>query len=141
MDNLRVLEVGQHIDARGILHFLNDINEFVVRRVYLVQNSEAGKSRGWHGHKYECKLFFPIEGKFRLALVQIDDFQSPNRKLIPKIYELSSTEPFAVSITGGFANNLTSITENARIMVFSNFTVHESENDDFRYPPEYWNTL
>jgi dTDP-4-dehydrorhamnose 3,5-epimerase len=134
------LSGGIHNDARGSIHFLNDLEDFHTKRIYIIENAQKEKSRGWHGHKLECKLFYPISGDFKLALVKIDCFESPSKDLIPIVYFMSSSNPFAISVSGGYANNLISTSHRAKMMVLSNFTLAESQNDDFRYPENYWTT-
>ncbi|MEX2350283.1 MAG: hypothetical protein WD554_05335, partial [Flavobacteriaceae bacterium] len=53
-------------------------------------------------------------------------------------YILKEEDGDVLFIPGGYVSGIKSITENAKLGVFSNFTLEESIKDDYRYDKERW---
>ena len=142
---------GLHTDARGVLRFCNDFDMSAVKRFYTISNSAEQSVRGWIGHKKETKWFFPLKGRtvievesFGQDLQDEQDFRSRVLSSESRVgidaegakgslerFILNENEPKVLKVPPG---NWFKIVQDgtAEVMVFSDCTVGEFENDDFR---------
>ena len=58
--------------------------------------------------------------------------------MTPKEFILSSTSPKFLYIPKGYANGLTNLSSNAKLIVFSDKLLEESLNDDYRFDYNFW---
>jgi dTDP-4-dehydrorhamnose 3,5-epimerase-like enzyme len=112
---------SEHIDKRGSLLFFNALNLESSKRFYIIQQSEAGLVRAWQGHRKEQKWFYVVEGAFKIVLTII------HGKDIKVLH-----------VPGGFASGFVAINPNSKLMVFSDFQLEESLQDDFRFDKDMW---
>ena len=124
----------------GSIQFNNDfkIKLLDIQRYYTI--SLFNKNfRGWHGHKQEHKYCLCLDGSVKIGAVEIDNWDNPSKNLIPLWYDLKEDDCKILHIPGGYANGVMNLNDtDSRIMFFSNFTLSESENDDYRFLPKYW---
>ncbi|TMM53797.1 hypothetical protein FEE95_18030 [Maribacter algarum] len=125
-------------DERGGLNFFNSFEMKEIVRMYEIAPSDTSTIRGWQGHKEEKKWFYCHSGSFVMNLIQIDDFDSPSRIITPERLLLASEKPSILEISGGYATGFKAQEENSKLLVFSNFSLEESKNDDFRFPLGQW---
>ena len=139
MKDIVNIKAGLHIDDRGLLSYINDIEGFNVQRLYVIENHKNEFIRAWHGHEKEEKIFFPISGTFMLGTVRVENFSNPSSTSIPTKFILSAQSPTGIHVPGGYANGLMNLTPDAKILVLSNSSLESSKNDDFRLPFDFWN--
>lgn len=125
-------------DERGGLNFFNNFNMSEIVRMYEISPSDTSMIRGWQGHKEEKKWFYCNSGSFVVNLVQIDNFDTPSKTIRPEQFVLESKKPSILEISGGYATGFKAGEDNSKLLVFSNFSLKESKNDDFRFPVDYW---
>jgi len=125
-------------DERGGLNFFNDFDMSEIVRMYEIMPSDTTTLRGWQSHKKEKKWFYCNAGSFVLNLVKVDDFDTPSNSIRPERFLLEAVHPSVLEISGGYATAFKAEEENSKLIVFSNFTLEESKNDDFRFPLEQW---
>lgn len=135
----KIIEGGIHIDQRGILKFFNDLNFFNFKRMYIIENFNNNFIRAWHGHKNESKLFYCASGSFKIGLVKINNFNNPNKNSKPVEFTISCKLPKFLYIPKGYANGSMNLETNSKLVVFSDKSLNESLNDDFRYNYDFWN--
>jgi len=111
-------------DGRGILRFVNDFDMSSVVRMYCIEPN-VGLIRAWQGHKKETKWFYAVKGSFN---VQIVDMQSHQRFQ----YQLNASESKILEIPRGFYNGFESLESGSMLLVFSDFNLEDSKNDDWR---------
>ena len=73
-----------------------------------------------------------ISGKIKLVLIPVFDFESGGFGT-PEERILDEENPELILVPGGFLNGFQFLTEESRLMVFSNFSLKESQNDDYRF--------
>lgn len=134
-----LMEGGMVVDDRGSISFVNEFQFEGVKRFYIICNHTVGFVRAWHGHKQEAKYVMAVSGAAVLAAVEIDDWQSPSKDLLIHRYVLSAEKPSILYIPKGFANGSKTLTENTKLLFLSTCSLEESEKDDVRYDPYYWN--
>lgn len=128
------IQPGKHSDVRGTLLFYNEFDLTAFRRMYSIR-MEKGITRAWQGHLKEQKVFWPVAGKVEVQLVPFQEHQRPQ---IDKrmSYTLDSENPGLLIIPGGYLNGFEALTDQASLLVFSDMSVQESLNDDYRFSIE-----
>ena len=119
-----LIEGNIHIDERGIVRFVNDFDMSKVARMYCIE-PKMGVVRAWQGHKLEKKWFYVAKGSFLIKTVEMDSLNKVE-------YLLSSTESIVLEIGGGYYNGFETLEKGSVLMVFSDFSMEDSKNDDFR---------
>lgn len=133
-----LIEGGCVSDLRGKVSFCNGFDLDGVRRFYIVENSQVGLVRAWHGHKHEAKYVMILEGEAMIAAVKINNFENPSKDAKVHRYLMNAQKPSVLYIPAGYANGFISLTKDAQIIFFSTSTTEDSKNDDYRYDPRYW---
>ncbi len=129
---------NQFTDRRGSLSFCNDFDMSEVRRFYEIKPASIKEIRAWQAHQEEKKWFYCLKGSFVINLIRIDAFSEPSGELIPEQYVMHADRPAVLKIPGGFANGFRALEDRSSLMVFSNFTLDQSEKDDYRYSLATW---
>ena len=132
------IEGGLVVDDRGEVGFVNECDLQGVRRFYTVNNHSRGFVRAWHGHKKESKYLTVVQGAMLVCVVKPDNWKSPSRDLPIERFVLSEHKPAILYIPEGHAHGTMSLTEDAKLLVFSTAALEESLSDDYRLPFDYW---
>ena len=125
-------------DNRGLLNFFNAFDMSEIHRFYEIEPVDESVIRAWQGHQYEKKWFYCSSGSFVINLIKLDNFEKPSRKIESKRFLLEAKKPSVLEISGGYANGFKAMEKNSKLMVFSNFNLEASKNDDFRYELNTW---
>lgn len=134
----KLIQGGNYQDARGQLSFCNDFDMSEVRRFYMVENANTSVIRAWQGHQKEQKWFYVLSGSFLIALVRPDNWSNPDPGLAATTYTLSAGTQSILHIPGGYANGFKALEPNARMMVFSDFTMEQAPSDNYRFDSNLW---
>ena len=147
----KLIRGGLSVDDRGELSFCNDFQFAGIKRFYTVRNHQAGMVRAWHAHAREHKFVGCLAGAAKIGAVYLGELaeaveshaaegiDSAFRKLKPQTWVLSALLPGLLHIPAGWANGWMSLTEDALLAVYSTSTLEESQQDDYRYPADWWN--
>ena len=135
----KFIEGQTHKDERGKLNFLNDFSMDEIVRFYEIHPVNTEIIRAWQGHREEKKWFYCTAGSFVVNLIKIDDFENPSNSLVAERFELSANTTGVLEISGGYATGFKANELDSKLMVFSNFNLEQSKNDDFRYAIDYFN--
>ena len=125
-------------DERGTIRFVNDFNFEGIKRFYTITHPDTSTIRAWQGHKIESKHFFVPVGKFLISWVEIDNWENPAKDLKVNKQILSAENPQILIIPPGCANGFKALQPDSQLISFSNLTIEESKNDDYRFPSDYW---
>ena len=123
-----------HTDVRGKLIFFNEFSMESIKRFYEINPSNTKIIRAWQGHLIESKWFYCTSGSFILNLLPLDANGIVSTTLPVERFVLSSEKPLILKVPGGYASGFKAITDNSKLIVFSDTTIAESSMDDFRYP-------
>jgi dTDP-4-dehydrorhamnose 3,5-epimerase-like enzyme len=134
----KLLIGSKFTDVRGTLTFFNDFDMGKVKRFYRIDHPETTTVRAWQGHRFEQKWFFVIKGSFLVALVKPDDWGLPSGNEAAQTYKLQYNQQQILHVPGGYVNGFKALEPDSAIIVFSDFTTTESENDNFRFDKNYW---
>ncbi|MCC5917070.1 MAG: WxcM-like domain-containing protein [Cryomorphaceae bacterium] len=121
---MKVIEGNLHSDERGVVRFVNDFDMTQVKRMYCIE-PKMGVIRAWQGHKKETKWFYAAKGSFLVKTIEMSS-------LVKNDYLLNDTESNVIEIPGGHYNGFEALEEGSVLMVFSDFGLEESKEDDFR---------
>ncbi len=120
-------------DNRGKLLFFNAFDMKEIVRFYQIQPNDSEFIRGWQAHKDEKKWFYCSRGGFTVNLVKVDNFEKPSTNLTSETFFLESNELQILAIPKGYATAFKAIDSDSELIVYSNFTLEQSKNDDFRF--------
>ena len=84
---------GTFQDERGTMRFFNSLDMGEIIRFYEIAPANQDIIRAWQGHRYEKKWFYCLSGSFVVNIIEINDFNSPSKNLIPVRMELDSSNP------------------------------------------------
>ena len=134
----KVIDGGMHVDARGMVTFVNDFHLSEVDRVYAIHAHQANRPRGWVGHQREQKWFWVIQGVILIAVVKPDNWEDPAKNLPVKRFALSAVKPQVLHIPAGYATGSVGLTYHSTLMVFSTGRIEDVRSDDYRFSPDTW---
>ncbi|MBN3582421.1 WxcM-like domain-containing protein [Algoriphagus aestuarii] len=132
MNKPKLIPVSIHKDERGELRYCNEFSLNDSKRFYSISFKRKDQIRAWQGHKIETKSIFPIQGITKIVLVKVEDFENAKPS---EIYEfiLDSNSPYILIVPGGYANGFQSKSKDSTIMIFSDSSLDDSKNDDYRF--------
>lgn len=113
-----------------MLRFCNAFDMSVVKRFYVVRNSQKEPCRGWIMHRRETKWFYPLRGVTRIWVADADGIESGSRMT----YRLDSDMPQVLCIP---PSHWFLIEQDGQsdVQIFSDCFVNEFENDTYRRNP------
>lgn len=118
-------------DDRGKITYNNDLSILGSKRTYFLEGNR-GFLRSYHGHKLESKIFQSVKGVARIILIKMDD---PLK--ICSTFFLPDNGAM-LFVPSGYYNGLQHLTDDNILCVYSDKSVEESQNDDYRLP---WNAF
>lgn len=133
-----LIKGGTHKDARGALSFVNEFDMTRIKRFYLIEPANTSEVRAWQGHKIEQKWFYCIEGHFKIVTVAPDNWENPSLNLAFTEYRLEGRKPEVLHIPQGYANGFKALKPKSKLLIFSNLSLTEAIDDDYRFPRELW---
>lgn len=79
-------------DERGGIRFVNDFDMTPIKRFYIIKNADTTLVRGWRGHRIEQRWFYALSGSFSVAIVKIDNWESPSPTLVVENFILTAND-------------------------------------------------
>lgn len=135
-----IIQGARHEDARGTLSFINDFAADEVKRFYIAGHPDTSVIRAWQGHKNEQKWFCAIQGSFKIVLLRPDNWEQPSEELPVQEFTLTWDNMQILHIPKGYITGFKALEAGSRLMIFSDRTLQQSLEDDYRYDPELWYT-
>lgn len=133
-----LIKGARHVDERGSITFVNDLDMSVIKRFYTITPASTSVVRAWQGHQKESKWFHALSGKFLVRLIQPDNWVSPSFKMFFLEFILDADDCEVLHIPRGYLNGFKAIEENSSLLIYSDKTLEQSIHDDFRFKPNYW---
>lgn len=122
-----VQECKLHVDDRGSVHCVLDrLDEFGIKRTYLVENFSKGMIRAWHGHKVGATGMTVIHGAAKIMAKDMDTDR------VVRTEVLSDRKPSVFWIPPGYYNGAMSLVDGTKILVYSTVSFDEVVHDNFR---------
>ena len=138
MSDPYLINGGTYRDKRGVISFVNDFMLDSIKRFYIITHTDSSIVRAWQGHKYESKYFYCLKGNFLVNLVKINDWSNPSMELDVITYKLEAEISQVLYIPPGYANGFKAVRKESQLLVYSDKTIGESKDDDYRYDSNYW---
>ena len=134
-----IIQGGISKDHRGQIRFVNDFFDMsLVKRFYLIKNSDLELVRGWRAHRIEQRWFYIVSGSFRIDLVKIDNWNSPSQDLVIERIILSSNDHNILHVPAGYGSAFQALDENSELLVFADYHLDHALNDDYTYRLDYF---
>lgn len=92
MSKIQVIDGEIFRDERGQISSLNAFRFPGVERFYIIHHPDTSVVRGWHAHQFEKKWFYCVKGSFTVALVEIDNWDTPSPDLQAEVFELTEQD-------------------------------------------------
>ena len=133
-----IVRGNTHIDPRGKVRFVNDFDFENIKRFYVITHPDIDFIRAWQGHEKETKYFFVAKGAFSVNWIKVDDWVQPSEKHEIESRTITDKKSEILIIPPGHVNGFKALESDSTLIVFSDKTLQESKEDDFRYPLGYW---
>ena len=126
-----------HQDQRGQLFYNNDFDASSIKRIYVIENHSVDFVRAWQGHKIEQRWFSTLQGRFKIQLIAVDNWDKPSENL-PRIeYNLHSEKLDILHIPAGYISSIQALEEKSKLVIMSDYHLGELR-DEYRYPTDYF---
>ncbi len=122
---MELIKGNRFVDDRGIIRFNNEFDMTAVKRMYLIEPT-PNLIRAWQGHQIENKWFNVVSGRFEVQVVSMTDLT------VKKSIILSEDQDEVIKIEAGFYNGFKALEPQSKLMVYSDKSLNESLNDDYR---------
>lgn len=133
---MKLIIGGKFEDYRGILLFNNEFDFSEVKRMYVIQNDANLTKRGWQGHAVEKRWYACTHGKFKITLIEVDNWDCPSGNLPKQEFIIdSSTGLNILYIEPGCISLIESLLVGSQLLVFANYKIGDV-NDEYRFPIE-----
>jgi len=126
-----------HSDQRGTLLYNNDFDASLIKRIYIIENESPQFIRGWQGHQTEQRWFSALNGKFKIQLIKIDDWEKPSVNLEVFTYLIDSEKLNVLHIPKGYVSSIQSFELNSKLLVMADYLLGEIK-DEYRYDINYF---
>jgi dTDP-4-dehydrorhamnose 3,5-epimerase-like enzyme len=126
-----------HQDERGKLTFNNDFDTTEIKRIYFIENIDNQYIRAWQGHKVEERWFSVVKGSFEIKLIEINDWNSPDKDSEVITYDLNDENFKILHIPAGYISSIQSKEEVSKLMVMANYALGEID-DEYRFPYNFF---
>ena len=126
-----------HCDQRGFLSYNNDFDATSIKRIYVIENKSIDFIRGWQGHKIEQRWFTAVSGKFKIELIQIDNWESPSRDLKINNFVVDSEKLDVLHVPSGYVSRIQALEPNSKLLVMADYLLGEIK-DEYRFDIDYF---
>jgi dTDP-4-dehydrorhamnose 3,5-epimerase-like enzyme len=137
MTRLKLISGNCHADQRGFLFYNNEFDASKVKRIYILENINIDFIRGWQGHQIEQRWFSAITGKFKIELIQVDNWEKPSKKLEVNTFIISSDTLDVIHVPQGYISSIQSLESNSKLLVMADYLLGETQ-DEYRYDIDYF---
>lgn len=125
-------------DYRGQIKFVNDFDMSLVKRFYIIKNSDTELVRGWRAHQIEQRWFYVLSGSFSVDIVRIDNWENPSLDLAVEKKIISSIDLQILHVPSGYGTAFRALEPNSELLVYADYGIENASNDDHTYPLDYF---
>ena len=125
-------------DSRGQIRFVNDFDMSLVKRFYIIRNTDLDLIRGWRAHRIEQRWFYVLSGKFSIDVVKIDNWERASRDLSVERIILDTSENRVLNLSCGYGTAFQALEHGSELLVFADHSIENAQNDDYTYPLDYF---
>lgn len=125
-------------DHRGQIRFVNDFDMSLVKRFYIIKNTDLDLVRGWRAHKIEQRWFYVLSGTFAVDIVKIDSWTEVSRDLEVERKIIKMGDHKVLHLSPGYGTAFQAMEPDSELLVFADYGIENSKNDDYTYPLDYF---
>jgi len=125
-------------DNRGQIRFVNDFDMSLVKRFYIIKNSDTELIRGWRAHRIEQRWFYVLSGSFAIDIVKIDNWDQASQDLPLTKEVLKAEDGRVLHLSAGYATAFQALEPNSELLVFADYGIEHAKHDDYTYPLDYF---
>lgn len=125
-------------DERGQIRFVNDFDMSLVKRFYIIKNSDTELVRGWRAHRIEQRWFYVLSGSFAIDIVEIDNWDKASQDLSLTKEILKADDGRVLHLSSGYATAFQALEPNSELLVFGDYGIDHAIHDDYTYPLDYF---
>lgn len=138
MEELSFIQGGIAKDERGQIRFVNEFDMSLVKRFYIIKNTDTALIRGWRAHRIEQRWFYVLTGSFNIDLVKIDNWESPNPSLPIVNLILNATSMKVLHVPPGYGTAFRALDSNSELLVYADFPIAHAPLDDYTWGLDYF---
>lgn len=124
-------------DQRGTLSYNNDFDASLIKRIYIIENERLQFIRGWQGHQIEQRWFSAINGKFKIQLIKIDNWEKPSMDLEVFTFLIDAKKLDVLHIPKGYVSSIQSLEDDSKLLVMADYLLGDIK-DEYRYDIDYF---
>lgn len=132
-----IIKGNSHTDSRGSLLYNNGFDASAIKRMFVMENHSNDFVRAWQGHQIEQRWYSAINGSFKIQLIEVDNWESPSKKLERFSFTVNAEQLDVLHIPQGYVSSIQSLDEGSKLLVMSDYSLGEIQ-DDFRYEADYF---
>lgn len=125
-------------DHRGQIRFVNDFDMSLVKRFYIIKNTDTKLVRGWRAHRIEQRWFYVLSGAFAVDLVKIDDWDNVSPDLPVEKMLLKEEEQQVLHVPVGYGTAFRALKPDSELLVFADYGIDNAKQDDHTWPIDYF---
>lgn len=135
---INYIQGGIAKDHRGQIRFVNEFDMSLVKRFYIIKNSDLELVRGWRAHRIEQRWFYILNGSFKLDLVKIDNWDKPSQDLEVTRIILAAKDHRVLHIPAGYGTAFKALKKESEILVFADHYLDHAVKDNYTYGMNYF---
>lgn len=135
---MKIIQGGISLDKRGQIRYVNEFDMSLIKRFYIIKNTNTKIIRGWRAHKIEQRWFYSLSGSFEFNFVEIDNWQLPSSDLQIKNHILKAEDLQMLHVPAGFGTAFSALEDNSELLVFSDYGIEHAPLDDYSWPVDYF---
>lgn len=135
---INYIQGGIAKDHRGQIRFVNEFDMSLVKRFYIIKNSDLELVRGWKAHRIEQRWFYVLTGSFCIDLVKIDDWDKPSQHLEIERIILAAKDNRVLHVPAGYGAAFQALEKESEILVFADYHLDHASLDDHTYDMNYF---
>ncbi len=135
---INYIQGGIAKDHRGQIRFVNEFDMSLVKRFYIIKNSDLELVRGWKAHRIEQRWFYVLTGSFCIDLVKIDDWDKPSQHLEIERIILAAKDNRVLHVPAGYGAAFQALEKESEILVFADYHLDHASLDNHTYDMNYF---
>ncbi len=135
---METIKGGIAEDHRGQIRFVNDFDMTLVKRFYIIRNTDTSLVRGWRAHRIEQRWFYVLSGSFRVQIVKIDNWDSPSANSHIESLILKASDYQVLHVPAGYGTAFQALETNSELIVFADYGIDNAKNDDYTWHLNYF---
>src|SRR5690606_12809256 len=135
---INYIQGGIAKDHRGQIRFVNEFDMSLVKRFYIIKNSDLELVRGWRAHRIEQRWFYVLTGSFSMDLVKIDNWDKPSQDLEVEKIILTAKDNKVLHIPTGYGTAFQALEKGSEILVFADYHLDHAAKDNYTFGTDYF---